>query len=375
MIYLDYSATTPVNEEVLDSYIKVTRDFIGNANSIHTLGMKSKELFLKASKQIADILGVKAKEVIFTSGASESNSTAIKGVAYKYASKGKHIITSELEHKSVLDVMEHLEELGFKVSYVKLLHNGQVDLKNLEELVNKDTILVSICAVNSEVGFKAPLKTIRQVINKKNDKVIFHSDMTQALGKTKVCLADVDLASFSSHKIYAPKGLGILYKKENLDIEPLIYGLTENTPFRGGTPALPLIVSFSKALRIMTDDLDKNVKKVDKLKQLLINGLKKYEGKIIINSNELCVPHIVNISLLKIKAETFVRAIEKEGIYISTNTACSSLDESTVLKAITNDTNISTTSIRISISHNTTAEEIGKFLNAFDKVYNDLLLK
>ncbi len=374
MVYLDYSATTPVNEEVLESYIKVTKDFIGNANSIHTLGMKSKELFLKATKQISDILGVKPKEIIFTSGASESNSTAIKGVAYKYASVGKHIITSNLEHKSVMDVMDHLESIGFKINYVKLLPNGQVDLKDLEELITKDTILVSICAVNSEVGFKAPLKTIKQIINKKNDKVIFHSDMTQALGKTKICLNDVDLASFSGHKIYAPKGIGLLYKRENLSIEPLIYGLTENTPFRGGTPALPLIVSFSKALRIMTDDLEKNIKKVDKLKTILLNGLKKYKD-IIINSNELCVPHIVNLSLIKIKAETFVRAIEKEGIYISTNTACSSLDESTVLKAITNDSNISTTSIRISISHSTSVEDINKFLNAFDKVYNDLLLK
>lgn len=374
MVYLDYSATTPVNEEVLESYIKVTKDFIGNANSIHTLGMKSKELFLKATKQISDILGVKPKEIIFTSGASESNSTAIKGVAYKYASVGKHIITSNLEHKSVMDVMDHLESIGFKISYVKLLPNGQVDLKDLEELITKDTILVSICAVNSEVGFKAPLKTIRQIINKKNDKVIFHSDMTQALGKTKICLNDVDLASFSGHKIYAPKGIGLLYKRENLSIEPLIYGLTENTPFRGGTPALPLIVSFSKALRIMTDDLEKNVKKVEKLRTILLNGLKKYKD-IVINSNELCVPHIVNLSLIKIKAETFVRAIEKEGIYISTNTACSSLDESTVLKAITNDSNISTTSIRISISYSTSVEDINKFLNAFDKVYSDLLLK
>ena len=373
MIYLDYSATTPVNADVLDSYIKVTNEFIGNANSIHTLGMKSRELFMKANKQISDILDIKPKEIIYTSGSSESNSTAIKGVAYKYASRGKHIITSPLEHKSVIEVMDHLKTIGFDISYVKLMSNGQIDLKDLESLIRKDTILISICAVNSEVGFKAPLKTIKQIINKKNDKVIFHSDMTQSLGKMKICLNDVDLASFSSHKIYAPKGIGILYKKEGLDIEPLIYGTTENTPFRGGTPALPLIVSFSKSLRLATDNLDKNVKKVEKLKNTLIKGLKDFN--ILINSNELCVPHIVNISLLKIKSETFVHAIEKEGIYISTNTACSSLEESTVLKAITNDSSVSTTSIRISLSHLTSLEEINKFLVAFKKVYNDLLLK
>lgn len=373
MIYLDYSATTPVNAEVLDSYIKVSKEFIGNPNSIHTLGMKSKELLLKATKQISDILGCNPKEIIYTSGASESNSTAIKGVAYKYASRGRHIITSPLEHKSVLDVMNYLSTIGFKISYVKLLDNGQIDLKDLENLIDKDTILVSICAVNSEAGFKAPLKTIKQIINKKNEKVIFHSDMTQALGKTNLYLTDVDLASFSAHKIYAPKGIGILYKKKSLEIEPLIYGLTENTPFRGGTPALPLIVSFSKALRLANDNLTKNIKKVEKLKDTLIKGLSFYKD-IVINSNELSIPHIVNVSLMKIKSETFVHAIEKENIYISTNTACSSLDESTVLKAITNDSKRSTTSIRISLSHLTSMEEVNKFLLAFNKVYNDLLL-
>ena len=223
------------------------------------------------------------------------------------------------------------------------------------------------------MGYKAPLKTIRQIIMKKNKLTIFHSDMTQALGKMKINLSDVDLASFSAHKIYSPKGIGILYKKNNISIEPLIFGLTENTPFRGGTPALPLVVSFSKGIRIATENLDKNIEKVKKLKEKLENGLKDYD--IHINSNNLCIPHIYNLSLLKIKSETFVRAIEKEGICISTTTACSSLEESKTLHAITNDKNISTTSIRISISHHTTENEIDKFLLAFDKVYNDLLLK
>ena len=271
MIYLDYSATTPVNDDVLDSYVKVSKEFIGNANSIHTLGMKSKELLIKATKQISEILGVNPKEIIYTSGASESNTTAIKGVAFKYANRGKHIITSYLEHKSVLDVMDYLKTIGFEIDYVSLLPNGQIDLKDLERLIRKDTILVSVCAVNSEAGFKAPLKTIRQIINKKNPNVIFHSDMTQALGKMKVHLLDVDLASFSAHKIYAPKGIGILYKKSSLEIEPLIYGLTENAPYRGGTPALPLIVAFSKAIRIMNDNLERNIKKVEKLNKTLIH--------------------------------------------------------------------------------------------------------
>lgn len=374
MIYLDYSATTPVDEGVLDSYVKVTRDYIANANSIHTLGVRSKELLMQATNQIADIFNCHPKELIFTSGASESNTTAVKGVAFKYASRGKHIITSKLEHKSILEVMGFLSSIGYEVSFVNILPNGQIDLKDLESLIRDDTILVSICAVNSETGFKQPLKTIRQIINKKNSNVIFHSDLTQALGKTKFYLSDLDLASFSSHKIYAPKGIGILYKRRDLQIDTLIYGTTENCPFRGGTPALPLVVAFSKAIRLMNDNFDKNVKKCEKLKSELLKGLSKYP--IQINSNDLCVPQIVNFSLLKIKSETFVHALEKYEVYVSTTTACSSLEESVVLKAISNgNKDVSTTSIRVSLSHLTSMEDIHDFLNIFDKVWNELLLK
>lgn len=374
MIYLDYSATTPVNETVLDSYIKVTKDFIGNANSIHTLGTKSKELLINATNQIAEIFNCSPKEIIYTSGASESNSTAIKGVAFKYVNKGKHIITSKLEHKSILETMGYLSSIGFEIDFVNILENGQIDLKHLESLIREDTILISICAVNSEVGFKQPLKTIRQIINKKNSKVIFHSDLTQALGKTNFYLTDLDLASFSAHKIYAPKGIGILYKKKDLQLDTLIYGTTENCPFRGGTPALPLIASFSKAIRLASDSLQSNIKKCEKHKNTLIKHLSKLNIKI--NSNELCVPQILNLSLLKIKSETFVHALEKENIYISTTTACSSLEESVILKEISKgNKEISTTSIRISISHLTTNEEINEFIKIFEKVYSELLFK
>lgn len=373
MIYLDYSATTPVDESVLDSYCKVTREYIGNANSIHTLGTKSKELLTQATNQIAEIFNCDPKELIFTSGASESNTTAIKGVTFKYANRGKHIITSKLEHKSVLEVMGYLSNIGYEVDFVKLLPNGQVDLKDLESLIREDTILISICAVNSETGFRQPLKTIRQVINKKNKNVIFHSDLTQMLGKARFYLSDLDLASFSSHKIYAPKGVGILYKKKNLAIDTLIYGTTDNCPFRGGTPALPLIVAFSKAIRIANEKLDSNVKKCEKLKTELLKGLEKYP--VLINSNDLCVPQIVNLSLLKIKSETFVHALEKHDVFVSTTTACSSLQESTILKELYGgNKNISTTSIRISLSHLTTSEDIKNFLEIFDQVWNELSL-
>ena len=373
MVYLDYSATTPVLDEVLDSYIKVTKNYIGNANSMHFLGVKSKEMLMKATKQIADLLNIKPKEIIYTSGASESNSTIIKGIAHTYKSRGKHIITSKLEHKSVLDIMKHLEKEGFIIDYVNINNDGIIDLKDLENKIKKDTILVSICAVNSEVGFKQPLKTIKQVINKKNNLTFFHSDMTQALGKININLDAVDFASFSSHKIYAPKGIGMIYKKENVEFEPLIYGTTSNTPFRGGTPPLPLVVAFSKAIRIAYENFKEDEKRVSILKDKLINDLKEYD--VVINSNKNCVPHIVNFSLLKIKSETFLHALEKDEIYVSTNTACSSGEESTILSELTHDKSISTTSIRVSISPYTTREEINKFLDSFSKNYRSLIYK
>ena len=357
MVYLDYSATTFVLKEVLDSYNAVTNNYIGNANSMHFLGIKSKEMFMKATNQIASILGILPKEIIYTSGASESNSTAVKGIAFKYKNRGKHIITSKLEHKSILEVMDFLETKGFEIDYVKLDKNGIVDLKDLEAKIRKDTILVSICAVNSEVGIKQPLKTINQVIKKKNNLTFFHSDMTQALGKMQINLKDVDLASFSSHKIYAPKGIGLLYKKENIDIEPLIFGTTSNTP------ALPLVVAFSKAIRIAMENLEESVRHTTMLKEKLLNGLKEFD--IVINSNDCCVPQIVNISLIKIKSETFIHALEKEEVYVSTNTACSSGE----------DKNISTTSIRVSLSLYTTPEEINKFIKVFGESYRSLVYK
>ncbi|MEG1559049.1 MAG: cysteine desulfurase family protein [Bacilli bacterium] len=371
MIYLDYSATTFVLDEVLNSYVLVTKDFIGNANSIHSLGVKSKELMVKATNQIANILGVNSNEIIYTSGASESNSAAIKGICYKYINRGKHIISSYAEHKSVLDTLDYLSHQGFTVSYVKLLDNGQIDLNDLYNIIREDTILITLCGVNSECGFKAPLKTIRQVMVKKKSKAFFHSDMTQALGKRTFSLSDVDAASFSAHKIYAPKGIGILYKKESLEIEPMIFGFSTNAPYRGGTPSLALIVAFSKAMRIMNDNYKDHLKYVESLNKKLIDFFKKYN--IRINSYESCVPHIISISLLDIKGETFVHAMEYHNIFISTNSACSSGKESIVLKSITNDNKVSETSVRISISPYTTMNEITEFMVCFDKEYRKLV--
>lgn len=372
MVYLDYCATTPVSKDLLDLYIDVTNNYIGNANSEHFLGKKSKDLLDKAIFNIANQLNCYSKEIIFTSGASEANTMAIMGTIGSLGSKGKHIITSKLEHKSILDLMKHLSLNGYKIDYVNIKSKGMVDLEDLEKKISDETILISVCGVNSEVGFIQPLDEIRKIIDKKKINCFFHSDLTQALGKIKVDLSSVDMASFSSHKVYAPIGCGILYKKRTIHINKLIYGSNSNSVYRGGTPTLPLIVTFARAIQIAEQNVFDNYNKCMILKELLVKGLSKYP--IRINSNNLCVPQIINFSLLEFSNKLFVALLSENQIYVSTNSACcSDNDESVILNEMTNnDKNVSKTSIRISLSHLTTEGDIYEFLRVFDIIWNDL---
>ena len=249
-------------------------------------------------------------------------------MALKYRNRGKHIITTKLEHSSILEPLHYLETLGFEIDYVPLDEFGQVDLAILKSLIREDTILVSIASVNSEIGIKQNMKEISQVL-KKYPKIIFHSDMTQSIGKEEVDLSLVDLASMSSQKFYGLKGSGILYKKATIELEPLIHGGKSTTIYRSGTPALSLITSFAKALRLAYIDLDKKRKYVEQLHDYLLTSLKKIE-EVHINSNACCLPHIINISIPGIKPETMLHALEEEEIYISTKTACSSNQKESV---------------------------------------------
>ena len=364
MIYLDYSATTPVNKEVLNTYVTVCEKYIGNPNSLHKLGVEAKGLIDAATNQIANILGVKSSEVIYTSGASEANNLAIKGICLKYQNRGKHIITTELEHSSVSEPIKYLESIGFEVSYVKLDSNGLVDLNDLESLMRDDTILVSIVLVNSEVGLIQPIEAISKIV-KKYPKCYFHSDITQCIGKVKVDLSLVDLASLSSQKFYGMKGIGCLIKKENIIIEPLIHGGKSTTIYRSGTPAVGLIVSLSKALRLSYDEFDNKYNKVFELNKYLISKLENLD--VCVNSNNCCVPHIVNISLNGIKPETMLHALEQDEIYISTQTACSTGDYSKAIMAICNDKDRASRSMRISLSYLTTSDDVDKFVNSLEK--------
>ncbi len=372
MIYLDYSATTPVNEEVLNTYVKVTREYIGNPNSLHRLGVEANQLIDAATEQVASILKVKPSEVVYTSGASEANNMAIKGICLKYQNRGKHIITTELEHSSVVAPLSYLQELGFDISFVKLDENGQVDLDDLRRLMADETILVTIASVNSEVGVSQPLDEIAKIV-KEYPKCYFHSDITQSVGKEKLDLSMVDLASFSAQKFYGMKGIGCLIKKENIMIEPLIHGGKSTTIYRSGTPATPLIVALAKALRLAYSEFHNKVSKVRELNKYLREKLEKTD--IFINSNEFCIPHILNISIKGIKAETMLHALEERNIFISTQTACSTGDYSKSLYAIYKDKERASSSLRISISHLTTKEELDTFVKYFSECLNTLKIK
>ncbi len=371
MIYLDYSATTPIGFEVLDTYNKTSKDFFGNPNSLHELGVKSKSLMNSATKQIAEILNINESEITYTGGATMANNMALMGVAMHYHKRGKHIIVSKLEHPSIYAICDHLESIGFEISYVNNDEEGLIDFEDLKNLMREDTILVSICAVNSELGIRQPLKMIRQIIKKENPNTIFHSDMTQAVGKVSVSMHDVDLATFTAHKIYGPKGIGVLYKNNNIPISPILFGSGKTNMLNPGTPAVPLIVALSKAIRLATSDIEKRERFIERLNLKIVDALKKYNG-VMINKTKYSIPHILNISLRNIKAETFLHALEEFEVYVSSNTACSSATLSSSVMAVYNDKVRASSTLRISLSHLTTTDEVNKFISYFDQIYRKL---
>ena len=371
MIYLDYSATTPVAEEVLNSFNKVCCDYIGNANSLHDLGRESYDLMKACEKQIANILGVDKDEVIFTSGATEANNLALIGTALKYKNRGNHILTTKLEHSSVLDTVNFLEQNGFVVEYINILENGKIDLEDLKNKIRENTILISICHVNSEIGIVQNVDEIGKLL-KKYPKILFHVDGTQAVGKIKVNLENIDLYSFSGHKIYGIVGIGCLIKKKNIELSSIIHGGKSQTIYRSGTPPIALYASIAKALKLVYTDFDNKYNYVLNLNKLLIKELETM-NKVTINSNSECIPHIINISISGIKPETMMRALSTKGIYISTKTACSEdMSKSQSVFELTKNIELSTTSLRISLSYLTTENEINYFLKVLKEKINEL---
>jgi len=368
MIYLDYAANTPVCEEVLQTFCEVSREYIANPNSPYTLGIQSNERLKNATKQIAGLLNVKESEIIYTSGASESNNLAIKGIAHQYKKYGKHIITTYLEHSSVSGAVSALQSIGYEVDYVDITQSGLVDLEHLKELLRDDTILVSICYVDSEVGIRQQIDKIAEIISA-YPHCFFHVDATQAVGKIPVCFENVDLVTFAPHKFYGLNGSGVLIKKEGILLEPLIHGGISTTPFRSGTPALSLIAATAEALSLAVSDLEVRYKYVESMCQKLKEALKRYP-LVKINSTEQSVPFILNISIAGAKSEEFQAAFAASEIYVSTKSACCAPNTvSRPVYALTKDKKAALSTLRISLSHLTTPAEIETFLKCFDEIY------
>ena len=367
MIYLDYSSTTPVSLDSLDTYNKISKEYFGSIHSHNKLGKLTKKMLDDTTKEISNMFNVMDREIIYTTGATEANNMALIGVSLANHKNGKHIIVSKLEDKSIYEICNYLQSIGFEISYVDNDEDGLVNFDSLKKLIREDTILVSICAVNEEVGVRQPLKMLRQIIKKENEHTIFHSDLSQAVGKTSVNFRDIDLGSVSAHKIYGPKGIGFLYKNDNIKISPLLYG-NNNKTYKPGMPSLPLIVSMKVALKQALKDIDKRERYITLLNERICDKLEKIEG-IKINKTKYSIPHILSISFDKVISEILTNNLSINDIYVYSNI---NGEISSGVMAIYHDLDRSKQTMRISLSHLTTVLEVNKFIEVFETEYNSL---
>lgn len=368
MIYFDYAANTPMCPSALDTLYKTSSEFIGNPNSNHSEGRKSRVRLAESTKRIAERLQVGEDEIIYTSSASEANNLAIKGVANKYKRYGKHMITTYLEHSSLLGAIMGLTDLGYEIDFVDLDENGQVDLQHLKELMREDTILVSTSYVDSELGIIQPVRAIGEIV-RANPHCFYHVDATQAVGKIPLDLEFADLITLTAHKFYGPNGIGALIKKQNVEVTPMIEGGLSTTIYRSGTPTLALIASMEAALTSSMHNLDEKYSYVKKLNDTIRASLSAYD-QVVINSTECASPYILNLSLQGMKSREFTKALDDAGICVSTKSAC--CPENAVSKpvyALTKDRKLAMNPLRISLSDQTTEEEVTLLLQEFGRIY------
>lgn len=368
MIYLDYAANTPVSEEVLKAYLETEQQFIANPNSSHPLGILAKERLTEATNELATLLKVEPEQIIPTSGASEANNLAIKGITYGYRENGRHIISTCLEHPSVSGSLTFLQSLGYEIDLVDILPNGQVDLEHLKELLRKDTVLVSICTVDSELGTVQPIKEISKILEG-YENCYFHTDATQGFGKIEIDLSLADLTTFTPHKFYGLNGAGVLVKKKEVVLLPQIHGGSSTTIYRSGTPMLSNVVALKEAVKLSIEHYEDRLSRVISLRKQFESKLRKYPN-VRINSTECGVPHILNISVKGVRAITMKELLEEYGICISIKSACSAtMTPSRPVYAVTKDKKNALSSFRISLSHLTTEEEVEKFFEGFEASY------
>ena len=371
MIYLDYSANTPADPEVLARFCQIESTLPGNPNSLHSAGRAARAEIDRATTHIAELLHVQPGELIYTSGASEANNLALKGIAHLAAGRGKHIITTPLEHSSVSGCLTALQREGFTVDTVKLLPDGTADLAHLRSLLREDTILAAVTAVDSELGVIQPVEKIAEIVHT-SPHCRLHVDATQAMGKTPFSFAGADTVSFTAHKFYGLNGIGVLWKRRGLAIEPLIHGGESTTLYRSGTPTTALISSLELALQKALCEIEERRAIVTVRNAFLRKALSRYED-VRINSPEGAVPHILNVSVSGVKGTVFQRLLDEKGVCVSVKSACASdgLPSSAVL-AVSGDRRNALSSWRISLSHLTTQEECERFLEAFEQCRREL---
>ena len=366
MIYFDNAATTKIYDDALTSYVQVSQKFFGNPSSLHQLGVDAHQVLTKARAQVASLLSVQPEEIFFTSGGTESNNWAIKGTALEKSVFGNHIITTKIEHPSVIQTCKQLERFGFEVTYLDVDSKGIVNVEQLKESLRKDTILVSVMAVNNEVGAIQPIAGIAQVLEA-YPSIHFHVDAVQALESASQLLAlgRIDLLSLSAHKFHGPRGVGIMYKKFGRKIQALLTGGGQEKGERSTTENLPGIVATTKALRMAIEE--KSV--TGELRSQLWKELAT-KTEIRIFSPEDGASHVLCFAIKGVRGEVVVHAFETHGIYISTTSACSSkkVDSSSTLYAMDVPTEWATGAVRVSFSNDNTKEEVEQFINVLHQL-------
>ncbi|MBC7088202.1 MAG: cysteine desulfurase [Tissierellales bacterium] len=373
MIYLDNCSTTKPRLEVIETIKNTMIDDFGNPSSLHKLGINAEKILNKSRETVAEFLSCNPSEIYFTSGGTESNNTAIQGVLKAKKRNGKHIITTKLEHPSVLNVIKNYEKEGYEVTYLNNDDFGRIDISELENSIRKDTILVSIIHINNEIGVIQDLKKINQVIREKNSNIHFHVDGVQSFGKTNLKLNEisVDSFSFSSHKIHGPKGIGGLYLKNKTKIDPLIFGGNQEKGLRSGTENIPAIAGFGKAVEILNNNLSYEKSEVNKIKLSFANFFQNNIDDIRINSllDNTGSSYILSVSFKDVRSEVLLHMLEDKDIYISTGSACSSKSskKSHVLKAIGLDDNLIEGTIRLCFSYENIENDLELVMNEIKK--------
>ena len=367
--YFDNSATTRCFDEVKDIVCKTMTGDFGNPSAMHKKGMEAENYVRKSAQTLAKLLKVNEKEILFTSGGTESDNLAIIGGVEANKRMGNHIITTAVEHAAVAQPFAYLKEQGYKVTILPVDHQGVVKLDALEAALRPDTILVSVMYVNNEVGSVQPIQEAASIVKAYNKDILFHVDAVQGFGKYKIYLKKlkVDMCSVSGHKIHGPKGVGALYIGENVKIRPIVYGGGQQHDMRSGTENVPGIAGLSLAAKTIYDNLDKKVEKMRMLKQHFIEGVEKIENTTIHGLyDETSAPHIISVGIAGIRSEVLLHALEDKGIYVSSGSACASNHPqiSGVLKGIGARQEFLDATLRFSMSEFTTMEEIDYTLDA-----------